>query len=107
MISAGVGGHARLKSRDKKILQSSKCGRSEKLCFLCVCALRGVKSTLCTGGRLQFVDESSILLKLQVCWVYTGNFTQFISLFGLKYNKEGRSPQHLVPHPLLIPQQLP
>ena len=73
-------------------LQGSECGLKEKLCF---CVSHGVKSALCTGGGCRFWSESSILLKLQVRWVYTGNLTLFISLFGLKYNKEGKSPQHL------------
>lgn len=57
-------------------------------------------------GEVAVCRESSIILKFQVHWVYTGTFTMFISLFCLKYNKEGRSPQHLTPHPFLVPRHL-
>lgn len=96
VISVGVGGHTWLKKMIKAHWQR----------FCSAANADRVKSTLYSGGERVQVVENHILLKLQLQWYYKGNFTQSISLFGLKYNKEGRSPQHLVPLPLLIPLQL-
>lgn len=80
------------------VLQSSTCGWTEELLFVCH-----------TGLKVHFARwEASIgrELSIPLYLVHTGNLPHMISLSGLKYNGEERSPQQLVPRPLLISQQL-